>query len=1146
MHLDKKIDKKIDEKADEKADEKERELALDPTHSFIVQAPAGSGKTELLTQRFLVLLTQAKIPEEIIAITFTKKSAAEMRARIIKALNNAHHSAEPLEPHAKKTWRMAKLVLKRDKNLNWHLLENPNRLRIQTIDSFNAYLTKQLPMLSQFGAAPSITDDAMSLYRQAVTALLSHLENTSTITESISVLLSYLDNDLNTLQSLLIKMLSARDQWLPHLMLGSSATDDNFLRKQLETTLESITSEILSTLCNYFPNELYTETLLLADYAAYHLTDKQNNISHCKQLTRFPSNNITDKNIWLGFAELFLTKEYEFRKKIDKTIGFRAPSSAKNSDEKNRLSDLKKRMEALIKALSEHSQLKIAFEKLQKAPLIFYRETEWQMLKALFNILKMAVAELRITFQEHGKIDYIENALAALQALGTDDDPTDTTLALDHQIHHILIDEFQDTSKTQYNLIKKLTIGWEQNDNRTLFLVGDPMQSIYRFREAEVGLFIRTLQNGLGNIKLQALKLSVNFRSDTGIVNWVNQHFVHVFPKFNDMTVGAVTFSPSTAKKIGDTLDPVTLNAFLKEETISQEALAIVELIRHLKKASPTDTIAILVRSRTHLTHIIPALKNANLFFSAIDIDPLSTRPVISDLLALMQALLNPADRIAWLAILRAPWLGLTLNDLLIIAGDHSHSILWERLQSKDILKNLSIAGQQRLVHFMKILTHKMAERGRLSMRLWLESTWLLLGGPASLINESDLEDAAAFFNLIEKLTQNSVLPNITSFTDAINKLYASPDKKADQTLQIMTIHNAKGLEFDTVILPQLNRQSPNDDKQLLLWLERAHYDSNHPLVLGPLHVRGQKNNSIYTYIKNELQIKTDYEIARLLYVAATRAKKQLHLFFSMRENKKLKDLKELIDRSPSHHSLLSPLWHAIKHEVKWHPLIEKTPDTQPELVKNTISRLTAAWENPIKEMVAFDKIAYHHAQLGFHLPQNNAKLIGTMVHRLLQQISLFGSHWWQEKSSAKELFLYQFFAAESFSDIEIAEAITRVSASIDNALADPRGQWILKNHQQAQSEFKISGLINNKIASYIIDRTFVDEKNIRWIIDYKTSVPTTQDLAIFLQESEEKHRKQLTQYAAMMQAYEKREIRLGLYFPLVPAWREYRDKASA
>src|SRR5437763_11139563 len=109
----------------------ERQRALDPTQSFIVQAPAGSGKTELLTQRYLVLLGCVKQPEEILAITFTKKSAAEMRSRIIAALKNVCENPEPSVPHAQQTWQLAKQAMERNDSLGWNLLDNPNRLQIQ-------------------------------------------------------------------------------------------------------------------------------------------------------------------------------------------------------------------------------------------------------------------------------------------------------------------------------------------------------------------------------------------------------------------------------------------------------------------------------------------------------------------------------------------------------------------------------------------------------------------------------------------------------------------------------------------------------------------------------------------------------------------------------------------------------------------------------------------------------------------------------------------------------------------------------------------------------------------------------------------------------------------------------------------------------
>src|ERR1700733_5431590 len=130
----------------------QREQALNPSQSFIVQAPAGSGKTELLVRRVLVLLANAeKMPEEILAITFTRKAASEMRHRIIQALKSAADNPAPQDPYHLATWELAQKVLIKNETQQWNLLQNPNRLRIQTIDSFCQRLTAQMPLLSQFG-----------------------------------------------------------------------------------------------------------------------------------------------------------------------------------------------------------------------------------------------------------------------------------------------------------------------------------------------------------------------------------------------------------------------------------------------------------------------------------------------------------------------------------------------------------------------------------------------------------------------------------------------------------------------------------------------------------------------------------------------------------------------------------------------------------------------------------------------------------------------------------------------------------------------------------------------------------------------------------------------------------------------------------
>src|SRR5690606_13741606 len=123
-----------------------------------------------------------------------------------------------------------------------------------------------------------------------------------------------------------------------------------------------------------------------------------------------------------------------------------------------------------------------------------YSETQWAALTALFGSLRLAAAQLQVILGQTGQVDFTEVTQRALQALGSGDDPSELLLRMDARIRHLLIDEFQDTSQPQIDLLERLTAGWMQGDGRTLFLVGDPMQSIYRFRKAEVALFLRVAQ----------------------------------------------------------------------------------------------------------------------------------------------------------------------------------------------------------------------------------------------------------------------------------------------------------------------------------------------------------------------------------------------------------------------------------------------------------------------------------------------------------------------------------------------------------------------------------------------------------------------------------------------------------------------------
>ena len=195
-----------------------RSAALDPNRSFIVEAAAGSGKTSLLTQRFLGLLARVTHPESVVAITFTRKAAAEMRSRVLAALALAD-AADSRDPLQAQLQILARAVVALDREHGWRLRENPARLRIQTIDALTAGLVRRLPLTAGLPSGYAVRDDALELYRSAARRTLLEAEGSNAAwCAAVSDLLDHLDNDWRRAESLLIEMLARRDQWLARIV----------------------------------------------------------------------------------------------------------------------------------------------------------------------------------------------------------------------------------------------------------------------------------------------------------------------------------------------------------------------------------------------------------------------------------------------------------------------------------------------------------------------------------------------------------------------------------------------------------------------------------------------------------------------------------------------------------------------------------------------------------------------------------------------------------------------------------------------------------------------------------------------------------------------------------------------------------------
>ena len=223
-----------------------RSAALDPRRSFIVQAPAGSGKTELLTQRYLRLLATVESPEQILAITFTRKAAAEMRARILQALQSAD-APPPESPHKRSTWELARAVRAADAQRDWQLMQHPARLRIQTIDAFNASLARRLPVLAGTGAALEPTTITAPLYEAAGRRLIERLGDGSTVAAHLEVLIVHLGNRVDRL--IAAAQRSAREARSMAASSSCTRAPARICARRCEATLTRLVERHLQTLC---------------------------------------------------------------------------------------------------------------------------------------------------------------------------------------------------------------------------------------------------------------------------------------------------------------------------------------------------------------------------------------------------------------------------------------------------------------------------------------------------------------------------------------------------------------------------------------------------------------------------------------------------------------------------------------------------------------------------------------------------------------------------------------------------------------------------------------------------------------------------------------------------------------------------------
>lgn len=1169
------------------ADWREREKALDIRQSWIVEAPAGSGKTGLLIQRYLKLLGDESVeqPEQVLAITFTVKATGEIRERVVTQLEKAFRN-EPLQNDSefeRETRVLAEAVLRRDQMLEWGLLERPRRLRVRTIDSVCSEISGSLPVLSGGGGGQSPVLDASGLHHEAARRTLMQLGGQNhSLNAALRLVLLHRDGNLAECERLLAGMLALRDQWGELVPLTGRDLDDTYLDEtvlpRLERALEQVICSGLTRLSQAVPADILQE---LAHFAGElgHASGYKGTVSPiaiCAGLHTAPEESSNHLAHWRALIHLLTKSDGGWRS------GFRS-NWLKFEIDKNDAARLKD----LVDELSHREDILAAIQAVNYLPPAKYPQEQWVVAKALFRVLSHALAELQLVFAERGECDFAELGLLAKAALRREDGVHDLEAALGMRLQHLLVDEMQDTSTSQYELIQLLTQSWDGH-SQTVFLVGDPKQSIYLFRQARVERFVQTmLAEQLGDLPVGALRLTANFRSQEELVSAFNDDFSLIFPRAVDAaTPGEVAYVAAQSIRGRSTNGTNNVvwhaNRLLAADTAARrkqtkaDALSVRAIIEQWRARPLPERrkepwkIAVLARSRNHLTDIISVLEKDNgagpIPYRAVDIKELGEQREVLDLFALTRALLHPADRVAWLAVLHAPWCGLKSSELHLLAGADDDT--WAERSVSDALTErghlLSDESCERLTRIWPVLQAASEQRGRLTTAQWIERTWRSLGGDAYLTPE-EMTNARRYLQLLDEIEEQSGALDLSLLKTRLDKLYAEAAVNPE-AVDLMTIHGAKGLEWDVVIVPGLEKRTRVSGGRLLTWNEIDSGEADAaPVILAPIIGKGEESRELNNWLNNIEKTRDAAERKRLFYVACTRAKEELHLFAAP-------EVKSDGTISQAYGSLLSAAWPAAKrhfdveHDASNNLLrtLALSHQEPSPAADSLIGNLAAAEEErltilerlplsflPTAKFTEAQKLSYGDADIEkplarFERPEGSfeARAFGNTAHAFLELIAARLAHGTSPENLLHEVKTWEpriavVLRGDGLAAPRAKQLASRVRMALENTLRDAQGLWILGAHKEASSEFALTSWTETR-SNVRLDRIFragatplAEGDNYLWILDYKTTTHGGDGIEAFLAAERAKYSAQMQTYAQTINSAG-RKIRLALYYPLL------------
>lgn len=830
-------------------------IASTPSHSVWVDASAGTGKTKVLTDRVLRFLLQGIAPSKILCLTFTKAAAAEMHHRIFENLQRWSTC-----PRADLVARLTDLLGQgpspqqsaRARVLFLQLIDDPYGLKVLTIHSFCQQVLGRFPVEAGLPLTTQLIDpdDQNDLLQQAADRLILEVAQNPLFQGVFSTLSSFY-----------------RPQSLPGLLKGI-IVDPKSKRHLKVHSMETL----VRNLEEHFGMPISkTKTSLLQDHALKRevmvrgakvleegsVTEQQQS----KRFAFFIKNDLTPETFDRYFS-IFCTQKGEPRKAL-----------------------------ATQKTLKAHPWLADFFHKESEGILdLQERVQRWQALQCSYGLTLLAQKMLEIYTDLKGKkavLDFDDLISTSADLLSQNQGVSWVLYKLDGGVDHILVDEAQDTSPDQWQIILKLAEDFFAGEtarrlDRTLFVVGDRKQSIYSFQGAEPDLFQHLryfFQDRIDQAQqsFQQISLDLSFRSCRAVLSLVDDVFANLdtdleanHESFRALDGGKVSLWPlipyekGSAEQEEYAPSPSQILATQIAQNIKERLVKREELPAKGRPVQAGDFLILVQRRSAFMYQVIRALKRQNVPVAGPDRFALMEHLAVQDLMALASFLLLPEDDYALACLLKSPLFNLSEQELIVISTNREGKSLWAALSAsldhkgeREWLASLLKKVDQLSPH--ALFTHVLTTlKGRQKFR-------------ARLSDECD-DVLDEFLNLAGAYGQRHG-NGLQGFVVHCQK--TSPEIKRDfssaalNAVRIMTVHGAKGLQAPIVFLPDTTRV-PNQ-YPLVMWHETRDKKMV-PLWRPPATISCER----ILPTKDQAEAKQVDEYYRLLYVALTRAEDEL------------------------------------------------------------------------------------------------------------------------------------------------------------------------------------------------------------------------------------------------------------------------------